>query len=166
MPRKKEIVEDYYNLRVSPIEAANFLKLSERTFYRLVEEGIIPKLDNGVYVLGEVVEAYYKNQNSMKGLTAAKTRLATAKAEMAELELAEQRGELVRESAIIKVWTDNVLNCKKRLLAISPKLALVLVGKTITEIKLKIEAEIKEALKELAEYDGEKIKQAAKSQRG
>lgn len=163
MPRKKEIREDYYNKNVSPVEAAEFLRLNERTFYRYVEEGIIPKLDDGVYVLGEITAAYYKNQISTKGLTAAKTRLATAKAEMAELELAEQRGELVRESAVSKIWTDNISNAKSKLLAIPSKMARELIGENEKVIEAKLKREIYEALRELAEYDGDKIKRENKS---
>ena len=161
MPRQKTQSRDFRKIRVTPSEAATFLQVSERTFYRLVERGIIPKARDGEYILGEVVEAYWRNQFDTEGLKAAQTRLTTAQAELKELELAEQRGELHRASAIAKVWADNVLNAKKKLLAIPTKIPPMLVGQDVQTIRKKLEQEIKESLRELADYDGEKITRAS-----
>lgn len=156
---KKDVAnyENFRKLKVSFDQAADFLNMSKSSFYRLIEAGVIPKSDDGKYILSEVVEAYWRNQFDSEGLKAAQTRLVTAQAELKENELAEQRGELHRSSAVAKVWTDNVINAKMRLLAIPNKLAPVLVGQDVKAIREKIEDEIKEALTELAEYDGEKI---------
>lgn len=159
--RKEKPRNDYYSQVVSAPEAAAFLKLPERTFNRLVENGVIPKNDYGEYILGEVVESYWRNQFDSEGLKAAQTRLTTAQAEIKELELAETRGELHRASAIAKVWADNVLNAKKKLLAIPTKIPPMLVGQDVQTIRKKLEEEIKEALRELADYDGEKITRAS-----
>lgn len=158
--RSKKECRDFYSEVISAPEAAALLKISERTFNRLVANDIIPKNDYGEYILGNVVESYWKNQFESEGLTAARTRLVTAQAELAEAELAEQRGELYRASAIAKVWADNVLNAKKKLLAISTKIPPMLVGQDVQTIRMKLENEIKEALRELADYDGEKITRA------
>ena len=148
---------------VSASEAAAFLNLPERTFYRLVEKGVVPRLDEGEYVLGEVVDAYWKNTS--EGLEAARTRLTTAQAELAELELAEERGEVHRSSAVMRVWADNVLNAKTKLLAIPTKHAPELVGKNLHQIKAKLKEAINEALHELADYDERRISAAAASLR-
>ena len=148
---------DFYSQVISAPEAATFLKISERTFNRLVASGIIPKNDYGEYILGEVVESYWRNQFDSEGLKAAQTRLVTAQAELKEAELAENRGELHRASAIAKVWTDNVLNAKTRLLAIPTKVGPMLIGQELQTIVAKLKEAIYEALKELADYDGEKI---------
>lgn len=145
-------------------EAANFLNLSRSSFYRLIETGVIPKSDNGEYILGEVVESYWRNQFDTEGLKAAQTRLTTAQAELKELELAEQRGELHRASAIAKVWADNVLNAKKKLLAIPTKIPPMLVGQDVQTIRKRLEDEIKESLRELAGYDRDKITKEAERQ--
>ena len=157
MSRRKTQSRDFRNIRVTPSEAAAFIQVPERTFYRLVETGIIPKAGDGEYILGEVVESYWRNQFDTEGLKAAQTRLTTAQAELKELELAEQRGELHRASAIAKVWADNVLNAKKKLLAIPTKVPPMLVGQDVQTIRKKLEQEIKESLRELADYDGDKI---------
>ena len=161
MSRRKNQLRDLRTLRVTPAEAASFLKLSESSFYRLVKAEIIPKAGDGEYILGEVVEAYWRNQFDSEGLKAAQTRLTTAQAELKELELAEQRGELHRASAIAKVWADNVLNAKKKLLAIPTKVPPMLVGQDVQTIRKKLEQEIKESLRELADYDGDKITRAS-----
>ena len=161
MPNLKKDDTDYRNARVSFDQAAKFLNMSKSAFYRLIEAGIIPKSDDGKYILGEVVEAYWKNQFDSEGLKAAQTHLVTAQAELKENELAEQRGELHRASAIAKVWTDNVLNAKKKLLSIPTKVPPMLVGQDVQTIRKKLEEEIKESLRELADYDGEKITRAS-----
>ena len=160
MPNPKKEIRDFRNMTVNFDEAAKFLNLSKSSFYRLVESGVIPKSGEGEYILGDVVESYWKNQFDSEGLTAARTRLVTAQAELTEAELAEQRGELHRASAIAKVWADNVLNAKKTLLAISTKIPPMLVGQDVQTIRKKLEEEIKESLRELADYDGEKITRA------
>ena len=161
MSRRKTQSRDFRNIRVTPSEATAFIQVPERTFYRLVETGIIPKAGDGEYILGEVVEAYWRNQFDSEGLKAAQTRLTTAQAELKVLELAEQRGELHRASAIAKVWADNVLNAKKKLLAIPTKVPPMLMGQDVQTIRTKLEKEIKEALRELADYDGDKITRAS-----
>ena len=161
MPNPKKEIRDFRNMRVNFEEAAKFLNLSKSSFYRLIESGVLPKAGDGEYILGEVVEAYWRNQFDTEGLKAAQTRLTTAQAELKELELAEQRGELHRASAIAKVWADNVLNAKKKLLAIPTNVPPMLVGQDVQTIRTRLEKEIKEALRELADYDGDKITRAS-----
>ena len=163
MPNPKKNIKDYRKITVNYEEAARFLNLSKSTFFRLIEAGVIPKSEDGNYILGEVVEAYWRNQFDSEGLVTAKTRLTTAMAEIKENELAEQRGELHRASAVVKVWTDNVMNAKTRLLSIPTKISPELVGQDLLTIKAKLKAAIDEALKELADYDGRRITSTAAS---
>ena len=163
--RGKKECRDFYSQVISAPEAAAFLKISERTFNRLVANNIIPKNDYGEYIFGEVVESYWRNQFDTEGLKAAQTRLVTAQAELKEAELAENRGELHRASAIAKVWTDNVLNAKTKLLSIPTKTGPLLVGQDLQTIVTRLKDAIYEALRELSEYDGEKITRASAIQR-
>ena len=161
MSRRKNQNRDFRSMKVTAPEAAAFLNLSQRSFYRLVETKVLPKAGEGEYILGEVVEAYWRSQFDTEGLKAAQTRLVTAQAELKEAELAEQRGELHRASAIAKVWTDNVLNAKTRLLAIPTKVGPLLVGQELQIIVARLKDAINETLKELSDYDGEKITRTA-----
>lgn len=161
LPRPKKDNRDFRSEKLNATEAAGFLNLSERSFYRLVESGIIPKAGDGEYILGDITDAFWRNQFDSEGLTAARTRLVTAQAELAEAQLAEERGELHRASAVVKVWTDNVSNARTRLLAIPSKVGPELVGQDLTAIQAKLKTAIYEALKELAEYDAGRITRTA-----
>jgi phage terminase Nu1 subunit (DNA packaging protein) len=161
MGRPHKTVRKFRSEIVSAVEAAAFLDLNERVFYRMVEEGILPKAGSGEYILGDVTEAYWKARLGTEGLEAEQTRLTKAKADLAELELAEQRGEVHRASAVMRVWADNVTNAKTRLLSVPAKLAPELVGKELQEIQAKLKTEISEALNELADYDERRIAHTA-----
>ena len=126
-----------------------------------MEEGVIPKADNGKYILGDITKAYWEARLVTGGLEAEQTRLTKAKADLAELELAEHRGEVHRAAAVMRVWADNVTNAKTKLLSIPTKLTPELVGKDLQEIQAKLKAEISEALNELADYDERRITRAA-----
>ena len=165
MANPKKEIRDFRKMTVNFEEVAKFLNLSKSSFYRLIETGVIPKSENGEYILGEVVDSYWRNQFDSEGLKAAQTRLVTAQAELKEAELAENRGELHRASAIAKVWTDQVLNAKTHLLAIPTKVGPMLVGQELQVIVKKLKDAIYEALRELADYDWEKIRLVLLSQR-
>jgi phage terminase Nu1 subunit (DNA packaging protein) len=165
MGRAPKKVRNFRSEVVSGVEAAAFLGLPERAFYRMVEEGVIPKAGSGEYILGDVTEAYWQSRFGSEGLEAEQTRLTKAKADLAELNLAEQRGEVHRAAAVMRVWADNVLNAKTRLLAIPTKCAPALVGKSLLEITKELKREISEALNELADYDERRITRASASLR-
>ena len=155
--RPPKVVRDFRSEVVSTAEAIAFLELNERTFHRLVKDGVIPKAANGEYILGDITKAYWESRFATEGLEAEQTRLTKAKADLAELTLAEQRGEVHRATAVMRVWADNVMNAKTRLLAVPTKIAPELLGKDVKEIQAKLKAEIHEALNELAEYDERRI---------
>ena len=60
----------------------------------------------------------------------------------------------------MKVWCDNVVRAKTKLLSLPTKIAPELVGQDVAEIQLRLADEIEQALKELAEYNVDAIKQA------
>ena len=157
MSRRKNQTRNFRTEKVTPTEAALFLKLPERSFFRLVETGVIPKVSEGEYLLGEVVESYWRNQFDSEGLKAAQTRLVTAQAELKEIELAEQRGELHRASVVQKIWSERNVNIRAKLLSIPTKISPELVGQDLLTIQAKLKAAVYEALEELADYDAGRI---------
>lgn len=161
MPYPKRNDFDYKKAEVNHEQAAKFLNISKSTFYKLIDQGVIKKADDGIYILGEVVDAYYKNLLGNKGLEAARTRLANADAEKRELEVAEMKGQMFRASDVSKAWTDNVINAKMRILAIPAKISQELEGKEAPVISQILKREIYEALNELAGYDERKITEAS-----
>jgi phage terminase Nu1 subunit (DNA packaging protein) len=157
---KKE-VRDFRVEIVSASEAALFLGISRTAFFNLASDGVIPRHSEGEYMLGDVSEAYWKHCLASDGLEAEQTRLTKAKADLAEMELADQRGETYRASAVMRVWADNVMNAKTKLLSIPSKIAPELEGKPILEMQARLKEVINEALNELAEYDERRIARAA-----
>ena len=149
MAKKKE-VRDLYNLEVSAPECMDFLRLSERTFFREAEQGIIAKKAGGVYILGEAAESYYKNKYG-SSLGAAKLRIALAEAELKELELAKRREEVLSVADVRKARRDLIINAKNKLLAIPGKTAPELTGRNTREIEGILKREIYAALTELGE---------------
>ena len=161
MPRRKTQSRDFRTIRVTPSEAAAFLQVSERTFYRLVETGIIPKAGDGEYILGEVVESYWRNQKKLpparidealaRKRTDANIKLTLAKAKLREAQAAVHQQELSEKN--VEVWIDKIINAKKKLLAIPTKVGSLLVGQELQMITAKLGEAIDEALQELADED-------------
>ena len=58
--RKKIENRDFRLEKVRAIEAAKFLKIKERDFYRLIEHGFIEASQSGFFELGAVVDGYLK----------------------------------------------------------------------------------------------------------
>ncbi len=157
MPNIKKTVRDFRAFKITWREAALLLGKSKSAFFRLIESGVIPRSDDGDYILGEVLDGYYNSKIDDSGLIEAQTRLINANAEIKELKLAEMKGQTFRASDVSRAWTDNVINAKTRILAIPAKISQELEGKEAPVISQILKREIYEALNELAEYDDEKF---------
>ena len=106
---KMREIRDLYSERVNAKEAAKFLKVSRTTFYRLIESGIIPKSDNGEYLLGEIVESYWRNAKNLppvgvqeeltKQRAKANIELKLAKAKLYEAKVQEKLKELAKQES-------------------------------------------------------------------
>jgi hypothetical protein len=84
----------------------------------------------------------------------ARTRKVNAEAEIAELELAKVRGELVIAEDVVKAWDDVLAALKGKLLSIPTKAAPVVSAEPEAGSCQKIlEDLINEALEELSNYD-------------
>jgi terminase small subunit / prophage DNA-packing protein len=79
-------------------------------------------------------------------------RIAAAEASLKELKLFREAGQLVTVEDAEQVWTKQVAAVRQKLLGIPTKLApLVLVAETVEEARSILEADINEALNELAD---------------
>ena len=65
--RRKNEKRDLRKMTITAPEAAAFLGTSERSFYRLVEAGIIPKVDEGVYFLVKWSNHIGATSSTLKG---------------------------------------------------------------------------------------------------
>jgi hypothetical protein len=84
----------------------------------------------------------------------ARTRKVNAEAEIAELELAKVRNQLVIVDDVIKAWTDTLSNLKSKMTNIPSKAAPIVASETEIGVVQEIITDfINEALEELSNYD-------------
>jgi hypothetical protein len=82
----------------------------------------------------------------------ARTRKVHLEAELAEIELKEKQGELVRADLVQKMGIDFILACKTKLLSLPKKLSPQLSPKDPKRAESLLEKGICEALNELQQY--------------
>lgn len=78
------------------------------------------------------------------------TRLTAAKADLAEVKLKLQKGEVVEKKEVLKQWKKNAGTIKTKLLGL-PETAPQLYGLEIGEIKAVLTQKVRDILNELAE---------------
>lgn len=84
----------------------------------------------------------------------ARTRKVNAEAEIAELELAKVRNQLVLVEDVVKAWTDTLANLKAKLTSIPSKAAPMVASESEAGIIQSMLSDImNEALEELSNYD-------------
>lgn len=84
----------------------------------------------------------------------ARARKVTAEAEIAELELAKVKGELVVADDVIKAWSDTLMGMKAKIMAIPSKAAPIMAAEdTAGGCQKILEELVREALEELSNYD-------------
>lgn len=108
------------------------------------------------------------SQLETEKLTAEK-RIKTAKAEMAELELRELKGELHRASDVEAITTDHVMFVRSMLMALPGKLAVDLAAiQTAPEAAERIKQEVYTILQQLSQYryDPEEYKRRVRERQG
>ena len=148
---------------------AKFLGVSPRTIERWKEEGIIqsegnpPKYDLALTVqscikhLSDKARGREKKKSDSENESAkleAEVRLKTAKAEIAELELKELKGELHRAKDVEDITTDHVLMIRSLLMGLPNKLAVDLAAaSSAAEASERIKKEIYSILDELSRYE-------------
>lgn len=174
---------DNQNLQGAAVIAKIF-GVSTRRIEQLKAEGIIKGQGKPTkYDLLPTIQAYIKylsdkangrakketdDQLETDKLTAEK-RIKTAKAEMAEMELAELQGKLHRAEDVEAITTDHVLFLRSMLMAMPGKLAVDLAGEhTAAEQAERVEAEVHHILNSLADYryDPAKYKERVMERQG
>jgi phage terminase Nu1 subunit (DNA packaging protein) len=171
------------NLQSSQVIAKIF-GVSTRRVEQLKTEGVIKGQGKPTkYDLLPTIQAYIKYlsdkangrekketdaQLETEKLTAEK-RIKMAKAEMAELELKEMRGELHRASDVEAITTDHVLYLRSMLMALPGKLAVdVAAINSAPECADRIKREINSVLDSLANYhyDPDEYKKRVRERQG
>lgn len=146
---------------------AHVLGLTTRRVQQLTSEGVFAKEGRGRYDLVSCVQAYVGFwQDKAEARSAAehvdgsleesKARKMAAEAELAELQLARERGELVTVEDAVKERTRDYGHLRAKMLNMPAKYAPSTVGcRTIAESKVRWEDAVAEALSVLSDTDDE-----------
>lgn len=147
-------------------QLAELFDLTKVRVHQLVTEGVVVKVERGVFDLIESVRGYVRflkqrRVNQYDGgaddggdWSKHRARLTAAKADMAEMQAAILKGTVHEAKAVEAVWTDHLLACRAKLLGLPKKLAPRIHGvEKLTAIETELEAAVTEALNELASYD-------------
>jgi phage terminase Nu1 subunit (DNA packaging protein) len=145
---------------------ANAMNLTEQRVQQLVKEGL-PREARGRYDTVKCLRWYIRYlQTALKkksvptleggyvGEREERVRLLRSQADLSEIELAKQRGQLVAIQDTERAMTDLVLTTKARILAVAPRVAPDLLGVTSRVMAHAIvETALKEALLSLSKYE-------------
>jgi phage terminase Nu1 subunit (DNA packaging protein) len=145
-------------LEVSTSDLATILGVSSRRVAQLVEEKILIRTARGTFDLGEAVRNYvaYRERRIAARLGAgemhkARQRYLLARAKNAEIAAEERIGKLVPADQVETSFVAIAGAVRSHLLAIPAKVAARAgMCKTAVEVKALLQAEITEALSELA----------------
>jgi phage terminase Nu1 subunit (DNA packaging protein) len=158
MPKEKEKPEKARIVGVKHL--AEILNLTPSRIHQLVQEGL-PKKLRGQYDQDQCTAFYIRYLQALVEKKAIvgeggevltnereeRLRLLRADADLREIELARERGQLVTIDDVEKEMSDLVLTTKARVLAVAPRLAPELLGETSRVMaQAKIEKALKEAL--------------------
>lgn len=142
----------------SSMDLARLLGITDRRVRQLTNEGVIKRRPEGDYDLTQSIQAYYEFKlmpDEEVDYNIEKALHERAKRELAELELARQRGKVHAASDVEAVMTDMLTNLRSNLLALPTKLAGTLAQRDQAYIAGVLEAEIEDRLTELSDYSPE-----------
>jgi hypothetical protein len=136
---------------------AEVLGVSLVTVFDWAKKGM-PKLSRGKFDVRACTawllarkEAEHQAKLNNLSLDEAERRFRNAKAELAEMELAERRGELVEADAVREMWDKHISAAKTQLLSIPARVAVTLLAcKSAEEVHAALETNIRDCLDELA----------------
>jgi phage terminase Nu1 subunit (DNA packaging protein) len=151
---------------VNAEKVAQALNLTESRVHQLVKEGL-PKEARGQFDPVKCMLWYIRYLQSALEKKAVPTldggfvgereervRLLRSQADLSEIELSKERGQLVAIQDVEKAMTDLVLTTKARIMAVAPRLAPDLLGETSrVMVHAKIEQALKEALLNLSKRE-------------
>lgn len=161
------------NMRTGVCSIRDLADLFDYTTQRvdqLVDDGIVVKRARGKYAIWESIRGLIlhrdtKKKNQWDGggedagdYEAHRARLTKAKADVAEIGAAIAKGQAHDAGAVETVWTEMLMNCRSKLLALPTRLAPRLRKETdLAVVKDILEAAVTEALSELASYDPARV---------
>jgi hypothetical protein len=152
-------------------DVATELNIGERYVYQLAKHGF-PRVKPGVYNIPKcfrwyvrylqkkLVERAHPDDENGKGSIAGtaagemRHRLLAIETEMAAIELAEKRGEVVSIDRVTKDLEKIVVEVRTRILALAPRIAAAVIGENDLAVsQVKIDRLLKAALMALSQFD-------------
>jgi len=138
------------------------LDLTERRVRQLRDEGVLAEARKGYFELQPTIHAYIQylrrqaaDSSQTSDFNTERARLAKTKRERQELELALMRRDAHDSETVERIVSDMITRCKNRLMSIPSKCSPALKDMAdLNEISEFLTANIREALEELAEFDG------------
>jgi phage terminase Nu1 subunit (DNA packaging protein) len=165
MPKEKEKPK---NARIVGVKTlAEILNLTPSRIHQLVQEGL-PKKLRGQYDQDQCTAFYIRYLQALVEKKAIvgeggevlanereeRLRLLRADADLREIELARERGQLVTIEDVEKEMSDLILTSKARVMAVAPRLAPEMLGETSRVMaQAKIEKALKDALLNLSKLE-------------
>ena len=141
---------------------AKVLGITQQRVSQLVKDGVIMRDDSGAVLVVQSIQAFYKLRMEMESSECAnyekeKALHEKAKRELAEIELAEKRGDMHCTSDIEIMVGGLFTVFKKNILSIPSKMALILSGKQPEEVNEMLTQEMSHCLTELSRFDVNKL---------
>ena len=138
--------------RVKQAEFAERWDCSRQYISKLAMQGILPKVDRMIDVepADAIMEQIANDRLASPNYNAERARHQKIKADLAELELRKQRGELIEIEEVKEDWIKKILACRGKMLSLPSKVAPQLPScDTSQEIEEVLKGGICEALREL-----------------
>lgn len=151
---------DYSKRRVSTGELSVLMGITPRRIQQLANE--VPafgkaSVGHGIWVCSKAITAYIdyriqENENRERKGESSKARLERAKADMAELELQELQGKLVRIDTVHSVYEEVLMNVKAQILTLPRRIAMMKLPNGVREREVLLVGETEKSLQKLSEY--------------
>lgn len=146
---------------LSTTDLAALLGVSARHVQQLAAGGIIAKAERGRYPWSAVTRYVEHLRSDVRrgpaDLAAERARLVRARADLAEADLAQRRGELLARGDVDAAVGGAFARVRARLLAIPSSTAPLLVGADMATAGTVLRAAIHDALQELADTTPESL---------
>lgn len=166
------IDDEIQSMTCTQTQLARALKLSKQRVNQLIDEGIVVRDETSftgqVMLLESLRNFFLSRSGNLGGANSVnfwreRGLHEKAKRELAEIKLAQARGELYDASTVEGVLSELLTNFRSKLLGLPAKLTAQLEGKSRGEINSMLTAEIEENLSELTErlanvsFDGNNV---------
>ena len=140
---------------VTQSQFANIVGVTQQRISKLIAEGILKRGDTASGIpFVENLKKYYEYKFGIAGDIDGKAemaRLTKAKRELAEMDVAKRRGELLEAAQVESFVVETLTNFRNKFSGFPAKLSPQIEGKSVTQISSILTAECDELLNELAD---------------